>query len=142
MANTVQLNKKYTLPHAVIWEFLITLTGTYPNQSGAIGTPGETVNFNGASNPNKLARPKIPAGPPAARLPQTSDIKVLNAPAGYDAVVEQNAANPTPANFAMRVFAAGSGNAAPQELGTGANYPATFANEPWVVHVYAPLKYN
>lgn len=136
MANSVVLNRKIILKGFAIWEFLITLSGNYVNSGGVVGTPGESVNFNGATNPNMLARPKIPAGPPAGRLPATSDCNVMNAVAGFDAVVEQNAVNPTPANFAMRLFSSG-GN----EMAAGA-YSAAQKAEPYIVHVYAPLKYN
>jgi len=136
MANTVQLNKKIIIKGLVIWEFLITLSANYLNSGGVIGTPGETINFNGASNPNFVARPKIPAGPPAGRLPLMQDIKVLNEIAGFSAIIEPNAVAPTPANYAMRIFGSG-GN----EMASGA-YSAAQKAEPFVVHVYAPLKYN
>lgn len=136
MANTIVLNKKYLLPHVVIWEFLVTLSANYVSSNNTIGTPGETLNFNGASNPNYIARPKIPAGPPAGRLPGNNDVKVLNAVDGYDAIVEQNAANPTPANYVMRIFSSGN-----TELGAGA-YSAAQKAEPYIVQVSAPLKFN
>lgn len=125
----------------VIWKFSCTLSGSYA-QGGAVGTPGETLNFNGAANPFKLARPKIP-GSPAGRLPANSDCQVTKVPAGYSATLERNASSPTPANFALRIFTAGSGAAAPAELGAGA-YPAALSGDLLgiTMEISAPLKYN
>lgn len=136
MANTIKLNRKIITKALVIWEFLVSLNTNYLNSGGVVGTPGETLNFNGASNPNMSARPKIPAGPPAGRLPAMQDIKVLNEVAGFSMIIEPNANAPTPANFAGRIFGSG-GN----EMASGA-YSAAQQAEPFVVHVYAPLKYN
>jgi hypothetical protein len=143
MAGTLTLNNKYVLPHAVIWEFLFQPTaGNYTN-GGAVGTAGETLNFNAALNPKKLARPKIPSviNGSTSALPKATDIKVENVVAGYTAIVEQNAVAPTASNFVLRIFAAGSGGTIPVELGTVA-YTAPQLLEPFVIQVAAPLRYN
>lgn len=146
MANTLKLNKKTTFAHKVVWEFLCTLSAGYTN-GGAVGVAGETLNFNGASNPNYFSRPRIPSVMNGSldALPATADIKVKNSPGGYSAVVERNAVAPTAANFVMRLFGGGSGNANPAELATAAGYLATYPgilNEPFIIQVEAPLRYN
>lgn len=137
MANALTLVGKTILPHEVVWRFTCQLSGSYTNSGavGNVGTAGETLNFNGAANPNKLARPKIPSGPPAARLPLSSDIKLF-LPLGYDGEVEQNAVAPTPANFILRLF-----TTAGTELGNG-GYSAALAAYPFLIEVRAPLRYN
>lgn len=125
----------------VIWTFKCVLSGSYV-QGAAIGVPGETLAFNSALNPLKLARPKIPAGPPAARLPATDECEVINTLGGFTARLEQNAASPTPQNFALRIFQAGSGAVQPAELTAGA-YPAALTDSNgFVIQVTAPLRYN
>jgi len=143
MANALKLNRKIITPHNVIWEFLCTLSGSYVASSG-VGTPGETLSFNTASNPKYIARPKIPGlvNGSTAYLPKTEDIKVLNNPGGFDAVVEQNATAPTPANYCLRIFGGGSGAAQPAELasGTYASVATHITDEPLVIQVYGAVK--
>lgn len=140
MANQLTLNEKpQSISNVATWEFLCQLSGSYV-QGAAVGVPGETLNFNAALNPNKLERAKIPAAP-AGRLPAFDDIEVVNTMQGYQAVVERNATLPTPANFVLRIFTAGSGNAAPVELSAGA-YPAALTANAIVIIVTAPSRYN
>jgi hypothetical protein len=94
MANTLTLVSKLILPHAIQWNFTCLLSGSYTSSSNTIGTPGETLNFNAAANPYKLARPKIPAGPPAGRLPTALQVEVTNAVNGFNGICEPNATLP------------------------------------------------
>lgn len=124
----------------MIFTFRCVLSGSYV-QGGGIGLPGETLAFNSAANPNKLARPKLP-GSPAGRLPGTNDFEVMNTLGGFTARVEQAAANPTQQNFALRIFQAGSGAAQPAELTAGA-YPAALTDpNGFVINVIVPIRYN
>lgn len=141
MANVLTfLNRRLNMPTTVTKRFKCVLSGSYVN-GGAIGVAGEVLSFNTALNPQIASRTKIPAGPPAARLPANTDIEVANVPNGYLAQVEQNAVLPTPNNFILRIFAAGSGNAAPVELSAGA-YPAALTSAPLVIEVNMPAKFN
>lgn len=140
MANVLTLNEKpVSLSNVAQWEFFCQLSGSYV-QGGAQGVPGETLNFNGALNPSKFERAKIPSAP-AGRLPDFDDIEVVNTLQGYQAVVERNATLPTAANFVLRIFTAGSGAAAPVELSAGA-YPAGLTAKPVVIVVTSPSRYN
>jgi hypothetical protein len=124
----------------MIFTFRCVLSGSYV-QGAAIGVPGETLSFNTAANPNKLSRPKLP-GAPAGRLPGTNDCEVLNTLGGFTARVEQAATSPTQANFALRIFQAGSGAAQPAELTAGA-YPAALTDaNGFVIQVSVPIRYN
>lgn len=130
------------LPRAVIKRYSIKFTtGSYVN-GGAVGVPGETLNFNTALNPGFLSRPKLPTGPPAARLPTASDIETPNNVNGYTLQVEANATNPTPANFVGRLFAAGSGNANPVELAAASYASYGLTNAVFVVEFAVPAKYD
>lgn len=138
MANTLTLiNKKRSAgDNRVRFTFKCVVSGAYA-QGGSIGTPGETLSFNTALNPTYIARPKLP-GAPAGKLPANSDIRITRCPDGYDALVEQNAASPTQANYALRIF--GSGNT---ELGTGAYAAGLTADTTgFLIDVDVPLKYN
>lgn len=140
MANVLTINEKFQSISIVSqWEFFCQLSGSYV-QGGAAGIPGETLNFNAALNPGKLGRAKIPSAP-AGRLPDFDDLEVINTLQGYQAVIERNATLPTPANFVLRIFTAGSGAAAPVELSAGA-YPAALTAKPVVIIVTAPSRYN
>jgi hypothetical protein len=121
--------------------FTCALSGSYSN-GGAIGTPGETLSFNTAAVNGKPSRPRIPnvLNGSTTPLPKNTDFTVV-CPNGYSAQVEQNATSPTAANYALRIFAAGSGNAAPVELATGA-YAAALTAAPLVIKVRIPLKYD
>lgn len=121
--------------------FTCALSANYAN-GGAIGVPGETLSFNTATVNGKPARPRIPnvLNNSTTPLPKNTDFEVFT-PNGYSAQVEQNAASPTAANYALRIFAAGSGNAAPVELASGA-YPAALTAAPIVIKVRIPLKYD
>ena len=123
-------------PHEVVKRFSCQLAANYTNSGGAgnVGTPGETISFNTALNPKFAARPRIPAGPPAARLPLNTDIKCY-LPQGYDAVVEMNAVAPTPNNYVLRIFTTSA-----TELAAGA-YPAALLLEPFLIEVRVPLRY-
>jgi len=120
--------------------FTCTLSGNYTN-GGAIGVPGETLSFNTATVTGKPSRPRIPnvLNGSTSPLPKNTDFEVF-VPNGYSAQVEQNATSPTAANYALRIFAAGSGNAAPVELASGA-YPAALTAAPIVIKVRIPAKY-
>jgi hypothetical protein len=119
--------------------FTCLLSGNYAN-GGAIGVPGETLAFNNAAYTGRPARRFLPStqNGSIANLPKNTDFTVLT-PNGYTAQVEQNAANPTANNFALRIFAAGSGNVAPVELASGA-YPAALTAAPIIIKVRIPLK--
>jgi hypothetical protein len=142
MANVITFLGNRILPREVIKRFSVTFSGNYAN-GGAVGVPGETLNFNAALNPNKLARPKIPAGPPAARLPLPTSTETPANANGYTFQVEPNAVAPTPANFVGRFFAGGSGAANPAELASAsyASYGIT-ATTTFVVEFAVPAKYN
>ena len=146
MANALALVRKRIIKNFVIWEFTCTLSGSYTASGGVTGTPGETLNFNAATNTYKLARPKIPGlvNGSTSQLPKTGDIEVVSIPGGFTAQVEQNAVSPTPANYALRIFAGGSGAAAPAELTTAtyASQAPLILAEPIVIQVTAPLKFN
>lgn len=121
--------------------FTCLLSGNYAN-GGAIGVPGEVLAFNSAAYTGRPARRFLPStvNGSTSALPKNTDFEVL-VPDGFSAQVEQNAANPTANNFALRVFVAGSGNADPVELATGA-YPAGLTAAPIVIKVRVPLKYD
>lgn len=137
MANTTTLlEKRRVIGNYIVFVFQVIVSGSYV-QGGAAGTPGETINLNAAANPQKIARPKLP-GAPAGKLPPNQDIVGTTEPGGYYPVLQQNASNPTQANYAMRVFTSGG-----TELGAGA-YPAAITNDPtgFVFEVRVPWKYN
>lgn len=113
------------------------LSGNYTNSGGVgnAGTPGETLNFTNITNTLKLARFKLPQAP-AGKLPPNTDIRVTRCPAGYDAQVEQNATNPTAANYVLRIFTTGG-----TELGAGA-YPTGLTDVTGlVIEIDIPNKY-
>jgi hypothetical protein len=85
--------------------FQCALSGSYLN-GGAIGTPGETLNFSTALNPAYADRAKIPStlNGSTTSLPPNSAFRVLPY-SGFTFQVEQNAASPTNANYALRIFA-------------------------------------
>lgn len=141
MANLLAYLGKYLqIGTPTIKRFSCTLSGNYAN-GGAIGTPGETLAFNSATNTGKKSRPKIPNGGSTGQLVPSTDIYVTECPNGYSAQVEQNAVSPTAANYALRIFAGGSGAAAPVELASGA-YPAALTGAPLVIEVLVPTKYS
>jgi len=140
MANALAfLGKRITIGTPIIKRFTCTLSGNYV-LGGAIGVAGETLNFNTATNPGMKSRPRVPNGGPSGQLVPTTDIEVTQVPNGYTAQVEKNAVNPTAANYVLRIFAAGSGNAAPVELANGA-YPAALTGAPLVIEFAVPQKY-
>lgn len=142
MPNTIKFlgTRRAAGNNNVIKRYQVTLSGSY-TAGGAVGVAGETLNFNGVLNPGYAARVKLPSGPPAARLPANTDFAVADSPAGYTGQIEQNAVAPTPANFVLRIFAGGSGAAAPAELASGA-YAAALIATPFVVEVQIPQKYS
>lgn len=140
MANALAfIGKRLYIGANVVKRFTCTLSGNYA-QGLAIGVAGETLAFNSASNTGKRARPRIPNGGPTGALPANTDVEVTQVPNGYSAQVEQNAVSPTAQNYVLRIFAAGSGNAAPVELGAGA-YPAALTGAPLEIEVTMPSKY-
>jgi hypothetical protein len=142
MANTLTyIGKDLGAGAEVYKRFTCALSGNYA-QGGAIGTPGETLAFNSAAYNGKPSRPRIPSvvNGSTSALPKNTDFEVF-VPDGFTAQVEQNAANPTANNYALRIFFAGSGNADPVELGTGA-YPAALTAAPILIKVRVPLKYD
>jgi hypothetical protein len=142
MANTLTyIGKDLGAGAQVYKRFKCALSGNYA-QGAAIGVPGETLGFNTAAYNGTPARPRIPStvNGSTAALPKNTDFEVF-VPDGYTAQVEQNAANPTANNYALRIFAAGSGNAAPVELASGA-YPAALTAAPILIKVRVPLKYD
>lgn len=141
MANALSfLGRRLFLGTTVVKRFKCTLSGNYTS-GGAIGVAGEILAFNSAANPNKAARIKIPNGGVTGQLPPNTDFEVTSVPNGYSAQVEQNATLPTAQNMILRIFAAGSGNAAPVELSAGA-YPAALTGAPIEIEVTIPSKYN
>lgn len=140
MANVLTfLNRRLNMPTTVTKRFKCVLSGSYV-QGLAIGVPGETLSFNTALNPGLAPRTKLPVSP-GGKLPSNTDIEVAGVPNGYSAQVEQNAVAPTANNYALRIFAAGSGAAAPVELAAGA-YPAALTGAPIIIEVNVPAKYN
>ncbi len=137
MANTVTiLDKKRAAggnKMTFVYQILVTLAYV---TSVTVGVPGETINFQTASNPKKIARGKLPGGP-AGVLPPNTAIRVTRAPDGYDALVEQNAVAPTTANYVMRLFTSGD-----TALGSG-NYAAGILADTtgFIVEVDVPQKY-
>lgn len=119
MANTLTLlrKKRAAGSNVVTYVFQCVLSGSYVS-GGAIGTAGETLNFNSASNPRFLNRPKLPTAP-SASIPAATDIRITRVPGGFDAQIEKNAVLPTPSNYVLRLFGAGSGAAVPAELASG-----------------------
>lgn len=140
MANVLTFLQNRILPHECIKRFTCLLSGNYV-QGNAIGVAGETLSFNTALNPNKAARAKLPNGSPSGQLVPNTKAEVSSVPNGYTAQVEQNAVSPTANNYVLRIFAAGSGNAAPVELAAGA-YPAALTGAPIVIEMGVPAKYN
>jgi len=138
MPNTITLIGKVVLPYKVQYNFTVLLSGSYTSSNATIGVPGETLNFNAAANPNKLARPKIPSGPPAARLPVATDCEVVNSVAGFTGIVEPNAVAPTPANFVLRLYTSGGTEMTAQAYNTSAPLLLT---EPFMVQITVPKKY-
>lgn len=138
------LNKQLGAGAPVSKRFSVQLSGNYTNSGGAanIGTPGETLSFNTATVNGKPARPRIPTtlNGSTKPLPANTDFEIF-LPQGYSGQVEQNATNPTANNYVLRIFAAGSGAAAPVELASGA-YPAALTDAPFLVTVRIPLKYD
>lgn len=139
MANVLTLVSKIILPHQVQWNFSCLLSGSYVSSNNTIGTPGETLNFNAALNPYKLGRPKIPAGPPAARLPTAQQCEVTNTINGFAGIVEPNATLPTPANFVLRLYTSGGTEMTAQAYSSSG---ALLLTEPFLIQITAPLRYN
>ncbi len=143
MANTITyLNSRRAAgDNIIVKRYKVVLTGSYVS-GGAIGTPGETLDFTKVLNPGYAARPRIPGGP-AAKLPANTDFHVAVVPGGYAAQVEQNATLPTTANYVLRIFAGGSGAATPAELasGTYASVGPALTASPVIIEVQVPLKY-
>lgn len=120
--------------------YKITVSGSYVN-GGAVGVPGETLNFNAALNPGYKARTKLPSAP-AGRLPVSADFDLMRAPEGFTMQFEPNSVSPTPANVAGRIFAAGSGGTTPVEIASGAYLAALAADTTgFIVGVSMPAKY-
>lgn len=116
------------------------VSGSYVN-GGAIGVPGETLSFNTSVNTALRARAKLPANG-AGRLPANADFRVVRNPEGYVGQIERNATSPTPNNFAMRIFAAGSGAANPVEIASGAYLAALIADPTgFIIEVRVAQKY-
>jgi len=137
MANALSIiDKRRDIGNRITFVFQCLLSGSYVT-STTIGVAGETLNFNAASNPKLIARPKLP-GSPAGVLPPNSAIKVVRCPDGYDALVEQNAVSPTQANYVLRLFTSGD-----TALGSGA-YPAGVTGDTtgFIIEVTVPLKYD
>jgi hypothetical protein len=152
MANTLTfLGVYHNMPGTAIKRYACTLSGSYAN-GGAVGTPGETLSFNTALNPNKLARPKlVGATPGSGRIPSVAngDFQVVNAPTGIIAQIENNAVSVggvvsvLPSNMVMRLFGGGSGAAEPAELAsaTYASYGLTLTNAIIIIEVNLASKY-
>lgn len=143
MANTIAwLNSSRAAgDNTIVKRYKVTLSGSYVN-GGAIGTPGETLDFTSISNPGYASRVRLP-GPTGAPLQPNTSFKVI-CPGGFTAQVEQNAASPTNKNYALRIFGGGSGNAEPAELasGTYASVGAALTASPLIIEVVVPAKYN
>lgn len=123
-----------------IKRYKCTVSGSYVN-GAAIGVPGETLSFNTAINTALRARAKLPTAA-AGRLVPNIDFKVVRNPEGYIAQIEQNATSPTPNNYVMRIFAAGSGAANPVEIASGAYLAALIADTSgFIIEVRVSQKY-
>lgn len=138
MSNVLSIihKKKAAGDNKLTFVFQCKLSGAYV-KGGAVGVPGETLSFNTALNPGYISRPKIPNAP-AGRLPANADIRVVRAPDGYDALVEQNATSPTPNNFVMRLFSSGD-----TEIASG-NYAAGVTGDTtgFIIEIDVPQKYD
>lgn len=132
---TIIHKKKAAGGNVITSVFQCIVSGAYV-KGGAVGVAGETLSFNTALNPGFIARPRIP-GAPAGRLPPNNQIRVVRAPDGYDALVEQNAVAPTPNNFVLRIFSSGD-----TELASG-NYAAGLTADltGFIIEMDIPLKY-
>lgn len=138
-AITFLRNKRGAGNNFVTKVFGIIVSGSYTQSSG-IGTAGETLAMNSAAVIGKPARPKLPStlnGSTSNLIPNNS-IKVVRAPAGYDALVEQNATSPTAQNYVLRIFTSGG-----TEL-SGGSYPAAITGDTtgFIVEFDVPLKSN
>ena len=138
------VGKRLGIGPKVVKRFTYTLaSGNSYTNGGAVGVAGLTLAFNSAALSGKPARPRIPNGGASGTLPANTDIVVVNTPNGYIGQVEQNATNPTAANYVLRIFAAGSGAAVPAELAS--NTYATYAGltgSTFEIEVTIPAKYN
>lgn len=144
MANTLTyLNKDKGAGSVIYKNFSCLLSGNYVNSGGAtaIGTPGEVLSFNTAVVNGKPVRPRIPStmNGSTANLPSNTDFIIPEQPQGYTIQIERNATAPTANNYVARIFTAGSGAAAPAELGAGA-YPAGLTAAAFVIKCRIPLK--
>jgi hypothetical protein len=144
MANVLTLlrKKRAAGSNIITYVFQCVLSGSYVN-GGAIGVAGEILNFNAAANPKFISRPKLPTAP-SGKSPDATDIRITRLPGGFDGQVEKNAVAPTPSNYIMRLYGAGSGAALPAELAsnTYANVgPALVEAAGIVIEVDVPSKF-
>ena len=130
MPGTLSLTKVMPAkPGFITREYAFVPSGSY-TQGGAVGTPGETLNFLTALNPNGLARRTF--GPLPALT--TKDVYVAAVPAGYDAAVEVATTAPASSNMVLRFFSSGG-----SELSAGA-YPTGLLTANVIIRVITPEK--
>lgn len=143
-ANTITwLSNQRAAGENVVWKiFSVTLSGSYV-QGGAIGVKGEVLNFSAALNPGYGARAKLPGAINGSNGPLPANTAFEVPPVyGYEFQIEQNAVNPTTANYIMRIFSTGG-----TELASG-TYASVAANlvqagaQPIIIKVRVPAKYN
>lgn len=111
-------------------QWVFTPSGNYA-QGGGAGVAGETLNFNVgssaggivATNPTGKPRPT-----PGGKF-NIDDFCIDRVPAGYGAVLEANAVNPSFANVVLRFF-----TTANTEVANGA-YPAALIGDVVINHI-------
>jgi hypothetical protein len=131
--------------------YSVALSGSYI-QGGAIGVKGEVLNFQTPLNPGYGARTKLPGvlGLPNSTGGTTANTDALPASSafevppvyGYEFQIEQNAVNPTNANYIMRIFSTGGTELASGLYSSVAADLVAVGAQPIIIKVRVPAKYN
>jgi hypothetical protein len=131
--------------------YSVALSGSYV-QGGAIGVKGEVLNFQTPLNPGYGARTKLPGviGLPNSTGGTTANTDALPASSafevppvyGYEFQIEQNATNPTNANYIMRIFSTGGTELASGTYASVAADLVAAGAQPIIIKVRVPAKYN
>lgn len=152
-ANTLTwLSNQRAAGENVIYKiYSVALSGSYV-QGGAIGVKGEVLNFQTPLNPGYGARTKLPGviGLPNSTGGTTANTDALPANSafevppvyGYEFQIEQNAANPTNANYIMRIFSTGGTELASGTYASVAADLVAAGAQPIIIKVRVPAKYN
>lgn len=130
MAGTLSVIKEVgPRPGPSVRIYVFVPSGAYV-QGGAVGVAGETLNFLTALNPNGVPHAK----PGNLPTPTDKDVFVEKCPAGYTAVIESNATNPTISNMVLRFFTSSA-----TEINSAA-YPAGLLGQNVVIRMETPQK--